>query len=109
MTDWNEFRDQLLAENPKTRIEYERLAAVYRAIADVIRLRHLRGLSQDELARRMGKQQPSIARLEAGRVSPSLAFLEEVAEALDARLTIRIEGREELDPKVTARRRRVRA
>ncbi len=37
----------------------------------------------------MGKQQPAIARLESGRVSPSIAFLEEVAEALDAKLIVR--------------------
>ena len=91
MNEWTELRDQILRDNPKTRDEYERLGPTYRAIADLIRLRHERGLSQDQLARKIGKQQPAIARMESGRVSPSIAFLEEVAEALDAKLIVRLE------------------
>ena len=94
MSGWREFRDNLLAENPETKAEYESLGPVYDAIADVIRLRHLYGLSQDQLAQRMGKQQPAIARLESGRVNPSIAFLEQLANALDAKLIVRIERRE---------------
>lgn len=56
----------------------------------VARLRILRGLSQMELARRVGTQQPSIARLESGRSQPTLPFLRRVAQALGARLEVRI-------------------
>lgn len=48
-------------------------------------VRHYReaaGLSQRELADRLGCQQPAIARLEAGGVSPSMRTLERIAEAL---------------------------
>ncbi len=93
MSQWREFRDSILANSPETRAEYESLGPVYDAIADVIRLRYLRGLSQDQLARKMGKQQPAIARFEAGRVNPSIAFLEQVANALDARLIVRLESK----------------
>jgi len=53
--------------------------------------RHVRGLTQEQLAAKMGKQQPAIARFESGRVWPSLSFLQELAEALDLRLIMRLE------------------
>jgi DNA-binding XRE family transcriptional regulator len=56
----------------------------------VARLRILRGLSQAELAQRVGTKQPSIARLESGRDEPTLSLLRRVAEALGARLEVRI-------------------
>ena len=57
---------------------------------EVARLRRLRGLTQTELARRVGTQQPAIARIEQGHM-PSLRTLLRVAEALNARLVIRLE------------------
>jgi len=50
------------------------------------RLREAAGLSQRELARRLGCQQPAIARLEAGQVSPNMRTLERIADALGLRL-----------------------
>jgi transcriptional regulator with XRE-family HTH domain len=95
MSDWEKFRDKILDEDPETRREYEALGPMYTAIADIIRLRLERGLSQAELAQRLGKQQPAIARLESGRVMPSIASLQEVAQALDATLVLRIEEKDE--------------
>lgn len=94
MNDWKRLRDEILAEDPETRAEYEALGPTYSAIADLIRLRLLRGLTQEELAQRMGKQQSAIARMEGGRVKPSIAFLEEAAKALGARLVVRLEEAE---------------
>jgi transcriptional regulator with XRE-family HTH domain len=56
----------------------------------VARLRILRGLTQAELAQRVGTKQPSIARLESGRDEPTLSLLRRVAEALEARLEVRL-------------------
>ncbi len=56
----------------------------------IIMLRALRGLTQNHLASLTGTQQSSISRLESGETKPSLAFLERVAQALDADLEIRI-------------------
>jgi transcriptional regulator with XRE-family HTH domain len=94
MSEWEKFRDKVLDEDPETRKEYERLRPMYAAIADIIRLRLEKGLTQADLAQRLGKQQPAIARLESGRVMPSMASLQEVAEALDAKLVVRIEEKE---------------
>ena len=56
----------------------------------IARLRLLRGLTQAELASRVGTRQPSIARLENGSSVPSLSFLERIAEALDARIELHV-------------------
>jgi len=50
--------------------------------------RERRGITQSELAERMGTTQPSVARLEAGGVSPSLGTLHRVAGALGLELVI---------------------
>ena len=47
-------------------------------------LRRLRGLSQAELANRVGTQQPAIARIEAARANIGLDTLRALAVALDA-------------------------
>jgi transcriptional regulator with XRE-family HTH domain len=51
-------------------------------------LREKRGLSQRELAERLGTTQSAVARLEAGNVSPTLPTLDKVAEALGVELVI---------------------
>ena len=54
----------------------------------IARLRILRGLTQAQLAEKVGTKQPSIARLENGSSLPSISFLSKLAEALDAKLEI---------------------
>lgn len=56
----------------------------------VARLRLLRGLTQGQLAKRIGTQQPSIARLESGKKNPDIPFLRQIAKALNARVEIRL-------------------
>ncbi|MHB0875409.1 MAG: helix-turn-helix domain-containing protein [Anaerolineae bacterium] len=73
--------------DPQVREAYEALEPAYQVAC----LRIERGMSQEELARRAGTHQPSVARLESGRSTPSLRMLRRLAEALDARLVVRIE------------------
>jgi DNA-binding XRE family transcriptional regulator len=59
-------------------------------IARAVRqLRERRKVTQAELADRLGTRQPSIARLESGKVVPKIDFLEKIARALGARLDVR--------------------
>jgi len=95
MSEWQRFVERQLAEDPELKREYDRLGPLYGAISQAINFRHLRGLTQEQLAHKMGKQQPAIARFEAGRVWPSLAFLQDLAEALDVRIVLKLEPREE--------------
>ena len=73
-------------QDTEFRTAYEALEPAYQ----IARLRILRGLTQEQLAEKVGTKQPSIARLESGRSTPSLDFLQRVAEALDAQVEIRI-------------------
>ncbi|WP_326766140.1 helix-turn-helix domain-containing protein [Streptomyces sp. NBC_01591] len=50
------------------------------------------GLSQTELARRAGMTQPQISNIEGGDSVPTLALLTRLAKALDASLTIDLDG-----------------
>ncbi len=63
----------------------------------LIATRSRAGLSQAELAARMKTSQSYIARIEGGRVRPSTAVLERLAEATGTRLSITFEpeGRRE--------------
>ena len=73
-------------QDPEFREAWEASEPAYQ----VARLRIMRGLTQAQLAELVGTKQPSIARLESGRVEPKLSFLRRVVEALGARLEVRI-------------------
>lgn len=63
-------------------------------VDQIIALRRKRRMTQRELAAKVGTQQPSIARLERKRQTTDLHFLRRVADALDARLEVRLIPRE---------------
>lgn len=79
-------------QSPEFRAAAEELEPAYQ----VARLRILRGLTQEQLAKLVGTRQPSIARLESGKVEPRLSFLRRVVEMLGARLEVRIVPLEEV-------------
>lgn len=56
-------------------------------------LRGTAGLTQKELAARMGTTQSAIARLEAGGTNPTAELLQRLGRALNVRLVITAEGR----------------
>jgi DNA-binding XRE family transcriptional regulator len=80
-------------EDPEFRAEYAKADAEYAVIEALIRARTKAKLTQSELAQRIGTTQSAIARLEGGRVSPSLATLRRYAEATGARLQIDLVSR----------------
>jgi len=60
-------------------------------VADLVAARSAAGMTQHEVAMRMGTTKSAISRLESGRFShPTLATIEKYAHAVDARLEIRI-------------------
>ena len=67
---------------------YESARRAFELAERVRLLREAKGVTQEELARRMGTSQPAIARLEAGGVEPTLETLERLAGALGVELVI---------------------
>jgi len=81
-------------QNPSVRAEVERLEREEMPMLDaLLSARTSAGLTQAEVARRMGTQAPAVARLEqalvTGKPSPSLATLKRYAKALGKRLEVR--------------------
>src|SRR4051812_19503162 len=91
MDDLTRLIEEMRANDSEFKLGYDRLGPLYDLIKDVIGLRLDAGLTQKDVAERMGKQQPSVARFEAGNTVPTLTFLQDIAEALGARLVVRIE------------------
>jgi transcriptional regulator with XRE-family HTH domain len=83
-------RERLL-KNPKVRKEYEKLGPEFQLAQSLIRARMKKGWTQAELARRVGMQQPNIARLEGGSYDRvSLPTLKKIARALGAEIEIKL-------------------
>ena len=85
-----EFKRELM-KDPEFAREYEALGPQYELLLSIIDQRRRKGLSQRELAEKIGTKQPVISRLESGNARPSLTLLDRVAEALDARVVVRLE------------------
>jgi ribosome-binding protein aMBF1 (putative translation factor) len=79
-------------KEPKYKKAYEALEEFVLASA-VMAVRNRAGLTQEQLARKMGTTQPVVARLESGRTRPSMRTLERLAEATGSRLLISFEPR----------------
>jgi ribosome-binding protein aMBF1 (putative translation factor) len=92
---WADLKDKKLGSMTKAeRAQYDRVYAEARLAADVGEriqaARQTAGLSQRELARRMGTSQAAIGRLEAGGVGATLTTLQRAASALDLEVSIEL-------------------
>lgn len=88
--------DQYLKEKLKDPAFAERFRAADREwdlALEIARLREQAGLTQEQLAERIGTTQQQISRLERPNYRGSLTTLERVAEALDMSLEIRLKPR----------------
>jgi len=77
-----------LLKDKKIKQLYDRLGPEFAVIEMIIKKRIEKGLSQKELARKIGTKQSAVSRLESGTYNPSLSFLQKVSEALDTKLKI---------------------
>lgn len=77
--------------SPNALARYERTVTSIMVGSAVRAARHRANMSQAELARRARTSQPSIARLEQGRVSPTILSLDRIARALGAELVVDFE------------------
>jgi HTH-type transcriptional regulator/antitoxin HipB len=88
---WSELRAERLSR-PDARQAYWAAMRAFHIGEEVRRLRTQRGLSQQELAERMGVAQSVVARLEAGGVEPRLSTLDRVAQALGVELEVHFQS-----------------
>lgn len=90
--------DQLvkkLMKRPGVRAEVEKIEREESALLDaLLKARQAAGLTQAQVAERMGTQAPAVARLErslaTGKHSPSVATLRKYAKACGKRLVLRV-------------------
>ena len=87
MKGYKQFKTKLLKDK-EIREAYEKLGPEFALIEIIIRKRSEKGLTQRELAQRIGTKQSAVSRLESGNYNPSLSFLQRIADALDVRLKI---------------------
>lgn len=85
-------KTELLAR-PDTRSEYEAQADEFALARELIAARTRAGLTQAEVAERMGTTQSTVARLEGGKAAPSLRSVQRYAQAVGARAVVRIKPR----------------
>ena len=87
MTKLAELKQRLM-DNPEVRKEYAKVDAEFALIEAMITTRREAKLTQAELAEKIGTTQSAIARLEGGRVSPSISTLRRYAEATGHQLQV---------------------
>jgi transcriptional regulator with XRE-family HTH domain len=79
-------------ERPDVKAEYDRLEEEFSFLDEFLKARATAGVTQAEVAERIGTTQSAIARLESGKGkhSPSLSTLQKYAHALGCRLELRL-------------------
>ena len=75
-------------KNPEFRKAYDELKPKYAVISMILDARINKGITQAELAKKIGTKQSAIARLESGTYNPTISFLQKIADALDKKLVV---------------------
>ena len=81
MENYKDYKKRLLKDR-KVRKAYDELVPEFAVIRMIIAKRLKAGLTQAQLAKKLGTRQSAISRLEHGSYNPSLAFLAKLAKAL---------------------------
>lgn len=91
MLTHKELKSRALARGD-VRAEFDKLEEEFAFLDEFLKARAAAGMSQAEIADRMGTTQSAVARLESGRGkhSPSLATLRKYARALAYRVDLRL-------------------
>lgn len=93
MTTYREHRKELL-KSKQVKEEYEKLLPENQLAKSLIEQRLKKKMTQEDVARKTGMPQSTISRIEGlTHGLPKLLTLKKIADALDAKLVIKIEGR----------------
>lgn len=85
MSDRFERLKARMLRNPEVRTAYEALGPEFEMARQMIAARARAGLTQAQVAKRMGTSQSVVARLESGRRMPSMRTLTRYAKATGTR------------------------
>jgi ribosome-binding protein aMBF1 (putative translation factor) len=89
MTSLAKLRRNLLTD-PEVKAEYDRLGPIFAVVGEMIEARQTAGLTQTDIATRMGTSQSVVARLENARHMPTFEMIARYAAAIGRRLDIRL-------------------
>jgi transcriptional regulator with XRE-family HTH domain len=80
--------------NPEVKAAYDEMAPEFSLLRQMLKARQKAGLSQAEVAERMGTKPPAVTRLESslgnGKHSPSLATLQKYAHSVGYELQVKL-------------------
>jgi predicted transcriptional regulator len=91
MTNFSELKREWM-KDAEFKAEYDALEGEFAIVAALIEARTRAGLTQAELAGRMGTTQSAVARMEGGGVNPSVGALRRYAEATGSHLKVTLEA-----------------
>lgn len=77
-------------KDPAFRAEYEKLKPEFALALALIEARAKAGLTQTEVAKKMGTTQSVVARIESGQNPPNLKTLERYANAVGRRIQVKL-------------------
>lgn len=89
MKNWKTLKKDLL-KDPKVAAEYKKLEPRYQLISQLIEARNKKGITQEQLAKKVSTRQSAIARLESGEINPTVGFLEKITKAVGSKLVIQV-------------------
>ena len=92
-TDAREYLRDMVESDPALEAQYERLSPRFMVIGELVRARKALGITQCEMAARMGVSQPVVARLLSGDQSPRIDTIAAAAAALGCDLVIELRPR----------------
>lgn len=89
--EWKDYKKEIL-KHPGVKKEYDRLRPEFELAKSIIEARIKQKMTQEEVARKAGVPQSTVARIEGLSTGiPRLSTLEKIAEALGFRLHITLE------------------
>jgi ribosome-binding protein aMBF1 (putative translation factor) len=88
-SSWQELRDRRMTE-PGAEEGYAAARLAYELGKSVREMREQRGWTQTQLAQAAGMTQSAVARFEAGGTMPTIPVLDRLAQALGAKLVVKL-------------------
>ena len=89
MKSYASLKKELLKDEDVSKA-YEALGPEFMVIQKLIDKRLSSGMTQGQLADKIGTKQTAISRFESGKSNPSVGFLYKVADALDAKIHVTV-------------------